>query len=173
MPTEPCSRCPAFVEYCGVMSRGPGFDALHAGTASASEDVEVRSLVDAAVAGTVAKCLAQEAGFGRRAATEIGIVASELATNAFRHAGGGTIGLRVDGEVFETRCDDRGRGEPAALIARARWAGGLVPGEAAPIACGGGLGHGLGAVARLSDTLDIEARPGGGVRVCASRRRTR
>lgn len=146
---------------------------LRAGRPSACEDVELRSLVDAAVAGTVAKRLAEEAGFGRRAATEIGIVASELATNAFRHAGGGTIELRVDGEVFQARCDDRGRGDPAALIARARWASGLVPGEAAPVACGGGLGHGLGAVARLSDTLEIEARPGGGVRVCASRRRTR
>ena len=63
---------------------------------------------DAAVARSLARRLAAERGFDRLLASSIGIVASELATNAVRHAGGGEMEIDALGERFVVRCADRG-----------------------------------------------------------------
>jgi len=109
--------------------------------------------------------LARDLGFAERAVEELAIVASELVSNALKHAGGGvlevsamvdpsrgpglTIVVEDDAPVFDLQRalpdghDANGPLDPALLFGRR------------------GIGAGLGAVARLSDALRIEPTSGG------------
>lgn len=86
---------------------------------------------------------------------EVGIVASEVTTNVFRHGGGGTVGLQVvlrdERPGLQILALDNGPGM-LDITASAR------DGHST----GGTLGVGLGAVARLADTLDVCSEPGQG-----------
>ena len=85
----------------------------------------------------------------------VGIVATELATNLIRHAGGGEIlvqPIHYDGRLeIELLSIDRGSGMPAEQA--------LVDGYSTG---GGGAGNGLGAVRRLSAAFDLYSQPQAG-----------
>lgn len=108
--------------------------------------VEDRSGV--APARRAAEQLADTLGFDQRRRGEVAIVVTELATNLVRHGGGGDIILGVDhgaAPTINAVAVDRGPGilEPA----RAREDG---------YSTLDGPGNGLGAVERLSGTMDLQ-----------------
>ena len=103
----------------------------------------------------VAASLAAEAGLGDAARSDIGIVATELATNVLRHAGKGTLLLRPlegAGGGIELLCLDAGPGmrDPVACLADGY--------STAP----GSMGTGLGAIRRLAHGFDLYSLPGRG-----------
>ncbi len=101
-----------------------------------------------------ARTIAATCGFDARVSTEIAIVAVELATNILKYGKYGWIELAKTQDgieiaawdhgppfhdfniALEDDCDDRGRIDPATLPRR------------------GGFGGGLGAVRRLTDTVE-------------------
>jgi hydrogenase maturation protease len=117
---------------------------------------------------------ARAAGFDERGAWEIGIAASELATNITRHGGGGTLTLRVVTEPdagVELLAEDDGPGiadVDSALLDD--FSEGQVLSHNVPPTLREGLGSGLGAVHRLTDAMSIESRPGEGTTVRALKR---
>lgn len=106
--------------------------------------------IDAPVAASMLLSLARQLGAPEKKAWELSIVASELASNATRHAGGGQLDVFFDAEKGEIVLDVRDVGS----------AGGSTR---------GGLGVGLQAVERLADSVDIE-RTAQGVRVIVRKR---
>jgi anti-sigma regulatory factor (Ser/Thr protein kinase) len=93
--------------------------------------------------------LADDLGFDERRRGEAAIVVTELATNLVRHGEGGEIILRINraGEpTIDAIALDRGPG--IANLARARGDG---------FSTSGGPGNGLGAIERLSATMDLQA----------------
>lgn len=107
--------------------------------------------VDAPVAASMLLALARQLGASEKRAWELSIVASELASNATRHAGGGQLDVFFDAAQGEIVLDVRDVGS----------AGG--------ISSGSGLGVGLQAVERLADSVEIERTPQG-VRVIVKKR---
>jgi anti-sigma regulatory factor (Ser/Thr protein kinase) len=127
-----------------------------------SEDIRVAvtEASDASEVRRVAADLASRLGFGETDAGRVAIVATELATNLVKHAGGGELvigGIR-DGDVpvVSLLALDRGRG-----IAR------LHESLRDGFSTTGTAGNGLGAIARLSDRLDVFSAPGAGTGVVA------
>lgn len=120
------------------------------------EEFPIRRRGDVVVAGSQAGRLARDYGLGTRRAAELAIVVSELASNIVKHGVLGEIVLTFHspgGEIsVEARdvgppirdlevamadgCDDRGPIDPADILRR------------------GGLGTGLGAVARFADRVE-------------------
>jgi anti-sigma regulatory factor (Ser/Thr protein kinase) len=96
-----------------------------------------------------AEQLADDLGLDEQRRGEVAIVVTELATNLVRHGRGGEIILRIS-RGPETTIDaiawDRGPG--IAQLARAREDG---------FSTSGGPGNGLGAIERLSATMDLQA----------------
>src|SRR6185437_14948711 len=107
-----------------------------------------------------AQRLAQVSGFDETAVGRVGIVASELATNLVRHAGGGELLLQAlagQGDMqIELLAIDRGPG--MSDVQRCLRDG---------YSTGGTLGAGLGAVMRLSNLFDIFSIVGQGTVVLA------
>jgi anti-sigma regulatory factor (Ser/Thr protein kinase) len=128
------------------------------------------TLVDARVAGAVAVRFALSVGFPRRAATEIGIAAGELASNIARHArGDGHLEITLRDGALELRALDRGPGALDTVLAHL--AGDVPrPADLSP-AQAGGYGCGIGAVRRLMDQVHARRREGGGLCVRARRAR--
>src|SRR5262245_29185446 len=114
---------------------------------------------DVVVASCEAREWARARGLGRQRAAELAIVVAELASNIVKHAVTGELALAFDpaapprgairvvasdagppihdfAAALADGCDDRGPIDPAVLAAR------------------GGLGTGLGAVARLADGFE-------------------
>lgn len=112
-------------------------------------------------AGQVGECrraaqrLAQTCDFDDTAAGRVALLATELATNLVRHAGGGELLLQALGQDAGTRIEllaiDRGPG--MADVQQCLRDG---------YSTAGGMGAGLGAVARLSNTFDIYSIAGQG-----------
>ena len=90
---------------------------------------------------------------------EVAIVVTELATNLVRHGGGGEIVLRVS------------RGERPTVDAIASTAAPACATRARALedgySTGGGPGNGLGAIERLSATMDLQTRRRTGTVVAA------
>jgi anti-sigma regulatory factor (Ser/Thr protein kinase) len=128
----------------------------------------IRGRSDAIVAGSQSRRFAAHAGMSSRRASELAIVVSELATNIVKHGIRGEITLTFDpgvppgGEIviaardvgppirdlqlaMTDGFDDQGPIDPALILRR------------------GGLGTGLGAIARLADRLDVQEEEGGKV----------
>jgi anti-sigma regulatory factor (Ser/Thr protein kinase) len=125
----------------------------------------VRDRVDVLHVQRGAKRFAASMGFDARACSELAIVASELGTNILKYGVAGSIEMLAlpEGEpsglmivahdtgppfhslelALQDGWDDKGPIEPLLLLRR------------------GGIGGGLGAVARLMDDLRVEAEPGG------------
>ncbi len=105
-------------------------------------------------------------GVGRRAglseaeSSDLGIVVTEIASNAVRHAGGGELVLRLLGGPgaggVEMLCIDRGRG--MANVAESSRDGHST---------GGTMGTGLGAARRIAHLFDIFSISGAGTVVLA------
>jgi anti-sigma regulatory factor (Ser/Thr protein kinase) len=96
--------------------------------------------------------LAESLGFDEQRVGEVAIVATELATNLVRHGRGGEIVLRANAPTVDLIAFDRGPGmrEPGRALEDG-------------YSTGGGPGNGLGAVARLSATMDIHTGADGTV----------
>ncbi|MBA4853822.1 ATP-binding protein [Emticicia sp. BO119] len=93
--------------------------------------------------------LIAKSGFSSMRAGELDIVVSELLSNVIKHAGGGEVFYRISNEennnkVFEIYCIDNGPGNNN--IAKM-----MKDGESSSNT----LGHGLGAINRLSDFFQI------------------
>ena len=116
--------------------------------------------------------LAQQAGFGEVERTSIAIAASELATNILKYAGRGRILFRRSDQPVRLEIEALDEGPGFADIAHAledghsddrdARTGEWKPGHR-------GIGCGLGAVARLMDTLEVRNRPSGGAQVVAAK----
>lgn len=102
-----------------------------------------------------AQRLAAAWDFDDTSAGRVGIVATELATNLIRHAGGGELLLQPVSEGGQRQLEllsiDRGPG----MVSLER---SLRDGYST----GGSSGNGLGAVSRLSATFDVYSRHGAG-----------
>jgi anti-sigma regulatory factor (Ser/Thr protein kinase) len=106
-----------------------------------------------------AEALAAQQGFDESGRSEVAIVVTELATNLVRHAGGGEVVIRAtpgrDRSVDAIAWD---HGPGIANLQQARGDG---------FSTAGGAGTGLGAIGRLSTSLDLQAPPGHGVVIAA------
>lgn len=103
--------------------------------------------------------LADDLGLDEQSKGEAAIVVTELATNLYRHAGGGEIILRVNrtaGATIDAIASDQGPG--ITNLARARDDG---------YSTGGGPGNGLGAIGRMSAAMDVHSSAGKGAVVLA------
>lgn len=98
--------------------------------------------------------------FSEEVAGKVAIVATELANNLLRHAGGGELLLQVLGKdetaTLELLALDRGPG--MSDVARCMRDG---------YSTGGTAGTGLGAIQRLADDFDLFSQPGEGTVVMA------
>ncbi|WP_454042676.1 ATP-binding SpoIIE family protein phosphatase [Cellulosimicrobium sp. Marseille-Q8652] len=107
-----------------------------------------------------ASAVAVRLGFGESRAAEVGLVVSELATNQCRHAGGGSVLVRVrftgDDAAVEVLAVDSGPGMRD--IAAAMRDG---------VSSRGTLGIGLGTLPRLTSAWDAWTSPGRGTVVAA------
>ena len=120
----------------------------------------VRSTADVAVAQVRARRLAEHVGLPRRAQVEFAIVVSEAASNMLVHAGSGRLTLRgVPGRYVELVARDRGPGIADVTLASRDGVSRGLPTAQAPFPRS--LGSGLGAMARLSDSLHIDSSPQG------------
>jgi hydrogenase maturation protease len=113
--------------------------------------------------------IARDAGFEERATWEIGIAVSELATNITRHVGSGTIKItRVEDPApgLQIVATDSGPGidDVDAAMTDDYSQGRMMTGTVPP-GDRGGLGAGLGAVARFMDDVRIDSAPGEGTTV--------
>ncbi len=132
--------------------------------------VPCRIATDRYLCAVVARRISMKAGFDARAAAEIAICASELASNAVRHARGGVLEVSVvetPRRGIELRCRDFGAGIPNVEAAlEDGWSRGrkLQPDESRRE----GLGSGLGTIRRLMSELAVE--PGEGGTVVVARR---
>src|SRR5262249_59755106 len=132
---------------------------------SAHRTIGVAESSQASAARFLAREFADAAGFGEEDAYRAGLVATEMATNLFKHARGGEFLARAtrarDAEV-ELMAIDRGPGIRDISAS-------MIDGHSTA----GTAGTGLGAVRRLSDEFDLFSDPRGTVvfaRVRARRR---
>jgi anti-sigma regulatory factor (Ser/Thr protein kinase) len=103
--------------------------------------------------------LAQQLGCSETVGGKVALVVTELATNLFRHGGGGELLVRATGDTgdgLEIVAVDRGPG--MASVDEAFRDG---------YSTGGTNGTGLGAVRRIADSCDIFSAPGAGTAVLA------
>ena len=134
--------------------------------------IAVARIEDAAVVRAVVLRFARRCGFDDRAAKEIAIGASELGTNAVKHAGGGELTMSFDGDALVLCALDRGPGPPPIeqLLTDGVSHGAQRLPET-PIRRG--LGCGGGALSRLFDSVELAPREGGGASVrCVRHRRS-
>lgn len=114
----------------------------------------VCTVTDASSVGSVrrqAVALSQRAEFGETETGRVALVATELATNLVRHAGGGRLMLQVINETMvEVLSIDSGPGMNVEQALRDGYSS------------GGTAGQGLGAVRRLSAEFDVYSQPGKG-----------
>ena len=103
-----------------------------------------------------AALIARRLGFGEAAAGNLAIAVTELATNLIKHAGRGELIAQPMAEGtrqgLDIVCVDRGPGMDS--VAAAMRDG---------YSTAGSPGHGLGAIGRLADRLDIHSSPAGTV----------
>jgi anti-sigma regulatory factor (Ser/Thr protein kinase) len=107
----------------------------------------------------IAASVAARAGLSEGTRSDVGIAATELATNVVRHAGKGTLLVRQlegAGGGIELLCVDAGPGmrDPAACMADG-------------FSTAGSMGTGLGAIRRLAHGFDLYTMPSQGTVVVA------
>jgi serine/threonine-protein kinase RsbT len=135
--------------------------------------IEVLSEIDSIACSRAAIAMASALGFDRKGANEIAIAVSELATNAVKHGGGGSITLRAIGDPapgVEVVARDDGPGIPDhEAVFEDGFSGGKVVTPDDRLGGKRNLGCGLGAVRRMMNTVSIESAPGKGTTVTARR----
>lgn len=111
---------------------------------------------DATAAGSARRAamkLAGRLGFSESRAGDVGIVASEVSSNLYRHASSGSVALQVALR----------HGAPGVQIVAVDRGPGMADFSAFSVdgrSTSGTLGVGLGAVTRLSSALDVSSQPG-------------
>ncbi len=125
-------------------------------------EIRIREENDIVTARNVVRQAATALGFRLTDVTRIVTAASELARNAFRHAGGGTMRWRrldgADSIGIELRFEDKGPGIPDINQA-------LQEGYTTV----GGLGLGLPGSKRLMDQMEIRSEVGSGTVVTVTK----
>lgn len=116
---------------------------------------------------------AKEIGFSNSEQAQIAIAVSELATNAIKFAGKGTltlVRLKPPNEGARLVVEDNGPGikEPDKAVIDGYSEGEFINPD--DFKKRRGLGSGLGAVIRMMDNLKIENKPEGGVRATADKK---
>lgn len=113
--------------------------------------------------------LARDAGFDSKILARVSLCVSELVSNAARHAGGGLLIVSVASEappVLEIEMEDDGPGIALHELAmRDGYSKGRFIAADDPPRMRGGLGTGLGAMARWSSEFRLTQRDGGGTRI--------
>lgn len=125
------------------------------------ERVSVEVLSDAAVARSLVLRVALACGLDRRPAAELALVASELATNLVKYAGGGELCVALEADALVVTSLDRGLGPPSEdeLFGDGMSRGRLrTPDQSITT----GRGTGGGALRRLCDAVEVGPREGGG-----------
>lgn len=109
---------------------------------------------DASEARRLTRAMGMKLGFNSQACEELAIVASELATNLVKHAGGGQLLLSSveDGGRLGIKIESYDTGSGIADIDQA-----ITDGFSST----GSLGYGLGTVNRLMDNIDVRPRGDG------------
>lgn len=156
---------PTAAAAAGAGGAEPAAAAVAAG-AAAERVFAVDEWSDVAITRHQARRLAREHGVGPQRAGEVAIVVSELASNIVKYGVRGEIALHVAagaGGGMELRVVARDVGPPIRDLAIAMLDGhdDRGPIDPALLAQRGGLGTGLGAVARLADGLEVRQQTGG------------
>jgi anti-sigma regulatory factor (Ser/Thr protein kinase) len=133
-----------------------------------TRDFAIQGRSDVVVAASQARRFAVRFGLPARRATELAIVCSELGSNVVKHGIRGEIRLIWDpdaGPLGEIAIEARDVGPPIHDLQLAMTDGydDRGPIDPARILRRGGLGTGLGAIARLADRLEYREVPGGKV----------
>lgn len=152
----------------------PGSPATPPDTEGRLEQIlQVKEDVDAYWCGGECVRIAKAVGFDGHSLWELSIVVRELATNLVKFAGQGVLTLRHITEPqtgIEIVVEDDGPGiEDVEAAKQDGYSEGRFLAESDFSQPRRGLGMGLGAVDRLMDTLTIENRPQGGLRIVARR----
>ena len=157
-----------------IVVRWTGTAALPTNTREPSvgaQTLELRNDTDSVWTSRRTARFAEELGFSRQHAWEVGIAVSELVSNAVKHGGGGELTVRAVDEPrrgLEVVVVDRGPGiDDAAAAVEDGYSRGRRLTLDERIVNRDGLGLGLGAVVRLMDDVDLENREHGGLRVVA------
>lgn len=122
--------------------------------------INVTDSLHVRAASQAAKAFAKSIGFAARDAEEIGLVATELASNLVKHAGHGMIRLFATEERPGLRMESEDRGPGIADPEQA---------VADGFSTAGTLGAGLGTVNRLMDELDFYSCSPSGIRIVCRR----
>jgi anti-sigma regulatory factor (Ser/Thr protein kinase) len=117
--------------------------------------VAVEDVTQVGEARRVAEGLAKGIGFREAAVGRVAIVATELATNLIKHAGGGELLLSIaeDAQGVAVECISLDKGPGLSDLEASMRDGYSTAGSA---------GTGLGAIMRQSSALEIYSRPGAG-----------
>lgn len=124
---------------------------------------------DPLVVSSLAKDFAVRLGFPHLAVAQVALAAGELASNCWRHGGGGRVELRAIEQGLELRAIDFGPGIPDLAqavqdgVSRGRRHTPLDP-------IRDSLGSGLGSVRRLMDEVEVDTAPTTGTTVIARKR---
>jgi anti-sigma regulatory factor (Ser/Thr protein kinase) len=128
--------------------------------------VPVASDTDPLVVSSLAKDFATRVGFPQLAVAQVALAAGELASNCWRHGGGGRVELHVIEQGLELRAIDQGPGIPDLPHAEQDGVSrGRRHSPEAPIR--DSLGAGLGSVRRLMDEVEVRTIPAMGTTVIA------
>jgi anti-sigma regulatory factor (Ser/Thr protein kinase) len=131
--------------------------------------VPVASDTDPLVVSSLAKDFAVRLGFTPVAGAQVALAAGELASNCWRHGGGGRIELHATPHGLELRAIDQGPGIPDLVWAEQD---GVSRGRrhTAHTPIRDSLGAGLGTVRRVMDEVEVQSRPSLGTTVIARKR---
>jgi anti-sigma regulatory factor (Ser/Thr protein kinase) len=132
--------------------------------------VPVASDTDPVVVSSLAKQFAVNLGFTHVAVAQVALAAGELASNCWRHGGGGHVEIHATEHGLELRVIDHGPGIPD--LSQAEQDGvsrGRRHSPQTPIR--DSLGAGLGSVRRLMDEVEVCTVPSVGTTVIARKRR--
>ncbi len=121
---------------------------------------------DPLVVSSLAKDFAVRRGFTQVAGAQVALAAGELASNCWRHGGGGRVELHSTPEGLELRAIDQGPGIPDLESAQQD---GVSRGRrhSAQTPIRDSLGTGLGTVHRVMDEVEVHSRPSLGTTVIA------
>jgi serine/threonine-protein kinase RsbT len=139
----------------------------------ATRRFEIASVDDRYWCAGEARRLSAEIGFDPKAQGEIAVSVAELVGNAAKHAGRGSLELSAIGDPrvgIRVVVEDHGPGltDPEMALIDGYSEGRKLSPDS-PRQRGQGLGVGLGAVVRLMSEVDIQNRPGQGLRIVAVR----
>ncbi|HEX9945258.1 MAG TPA: ATP-binding protein [Thermoanaerobaculia bacterium] len=123
----------------------------------------IRGRMDVVAVSSRARRLAREFGLNGKRSKELAIAVSELASNIVKHGIRGEIVLTLDSPQSEIRVDARDVGPPIRDLKLAMTDGydDQGPIDPALFLRRGGLGTGLGAVARFADRVEYREEEGG------------